>query len=82
LRRAATRAQEALDIEDDDPDGAHEIWYEIFGDPFPKPDSAKRAADLAAHLRKTPAGSVAGGTITTSDSGRQTVPGRAYGEES
>lgn len=82
LRRAATRAQEALDIEDDDPDGAHEIWYEIFGDPFPKPDSAKRADDLAAHLRKTPAGSVAGATITTSDSGRQTVPGRAYGEES
>jgi hypothetical protein len=82
LRRAATRAKEALDIEDDDPDGAHEIWYEIFGDPFPKPDSAKRAADLAAHLRKTPAGSVAGGTTTTSEIGRQTVPGRAYGEES
>jgi hypothetical protein len=81
LRRAATDAKEALDIEADDPDGAHDIWYSIFGDPFPKPDADKRAADLAAHLRKTPAG-VAGGTITTSDIGRQTVPGRAYHDES
>lgn len=81
LRRAATDAKEALDVEENDPDGAQDIWYRIFGDPFPKPDADKRAADAAAFLRRNPAGSVAGGTITTGV-GRATVPGRAYGEES
>jgi hypothetical protein len=80
LRRAATRAQEALDIEEDDPDAAQEIWYEIFGDPFPKPDTESRAAQAAAALRSGWAG-IAGGTVTIAPSGRSTVPGRAYGEK-
>jgi hypothetical protein len=80
LRRAATDAQEALDIEADDPDGAHEIWYRIFGDPFPKPNTESRAAEAAEALRRGGAG-VAGGTVTIAPSGRSTVPGRAYGEE-
>lgn len=81
LRRAATDSDEALRIEEDDPGGAHDIWYQLFGDPFPKPDRDARAADVAALLRKSPTGSIAGGTITTSITGRNTVPGRSYGEE-
>ncbi|HXG39308.1 MAG TPA: hypothetical protein VNJ28_00060 [Candidatus Limnocylindrales bacterium] len=82
LRRAATHAQEALDIEPDDDAGAHEIWYRLFADPFPKPDAEARKAELAAHLRANPAASIAGGTITTATHGRSSVPGRAYGQES
>lgn len=80
LRRATNDATEALRIEGDDPDGAHEIWYRIFGDPFPKPDTKARAATAAAALRSG-VGGIAGGTVTISPSGRTTVPGRAYGKK-
>lgn len=82
LRRAATTAQEALDIESNDDAGAHEIWYGLFGDPFPKPDTDARAKQVASMLRDNKGATIAGGTITTSTTGRTTVPGRAYGEES
>jgi hypothetical protein len=80
LRRAATDAKEALDIEPDDDAGAHEVWYRLFGDPFAKPNADARAKEAAALLRTGQAATIAGGTITTSMSGRSTVSGRAFGD--
>jgi len=81
LRRAANDSAEAIRVEADDPDGAQEIWYRLFGDPFPKPDATARAAEVASLLRNTGAAGIAGGTVTISPAGRSTVPGRAYGEK-
>jgi Second Messenger Oligonucleotide or Dinucleotide Synthetase domain len=78
LTKASKKADEAIAAEDaGDESAAQEIWYELFGDPFPEPDKDERKAQIAAALRAGTAG-VGGGTII-SGGGRPVVPGRAFG---
>jgi hypothetical protein len=78
LTKASDKAKEAISAEESGDDlAAQEIWYGLFGDPFPKPDKDERKAKIADALRAGTAG-VGGGTII-SGGGRAVVPGRSYG---
>jgi Second Messenger Oligonucleotide or Dinucleotide Synthetase domain len=79
LTRASRVADEAIEAAKSDEGAAQDIWYRLFGDPFPKPDPADRKATIAEALRTASAG-VGGGTIITRG-GRPTVPGRSFGAE-
>ncbi len=78
LSKASDTADDAIAAEEaGDESAAQEIWYDLFGDPFPKPDKDERKAKIADALRAGTAG-VGGGTIITGG-GRPVVPGRSYG---
>ena len=80
LTKASKKADDAVAAEDaGDESAAQEIWYDLFGDPFPKPDKDDRKAKIAEALRAGTAG-VGGGTII-SGGGRAVVPGRSFGVE-
>lgn len=80
LAKASGTADDAIAAEDaGDESSAQEIWYGLFGDPFPKPDKDERKAKIAEAIKAGTAG-VGGGTII-GDAGRQVVPGRSYGGE-
>jgi hypothetical protein len=78
LRRASRSADDAIAAEEaGDGSGAQEVWYGLFGDPFPKPDRDDRKAKVADAIRAGNAG-VGGGTFI-SGAGRPVVPGRSFG---
>jgi hypothetical protein len=80
LSKASDSADDAIAAEEaGDESAAEEIWYTLFGDPFPEPDKDERKAKVAEALRAGTAG-VGGGTII-GGAGRAVVPGRAYGGE-
>jgi hypothetical protein len=80
LAKASKKADTAIDAEEaGDESAAQEIWYDLFGDPFPKPDKDDRKAKIAEALRTVTAG-VGGGTII-GGGGRPVVPGRSFGVE-
>jgi hypothetical protein len=70
LAKASKKANAAIDAEEaGDESAAQEIWYDLFGDPFPKPDKDDRKAKIAEALRTVTAG--VGGV----------VQGRSFGVE-
>jgi hypothetical protein len=77
IGKASQTADEAIEAATTDESAAQEIWYGLFGDPFPKPDKDERKATVASALRSGAAG-VGGGTII-SGGGRPVVPGRSFG---
>ncbi len=77
LTKASQTADDAIDAAETDEDAAQDIWYGLFGDPFPKPDTDARKAKIADALRSGTAG-MGGSTIITGG-GRPAVPGRSYG---
>ena len=78
LAKASDQADEAMAAEEaGDESAAQEVWYKLFGAPFPEPDKEDRKAKVAEALRTGKAG-VAGGTII-GGAGRAVVPGRAFG---
>jgi hypothetical protein len=80
LGKASDTANEAIAAEEaGDESAAQEIWYGLFGDPFPKPDKDERKAKIAEALRAGTAG-VGVGTII-GGGGRPVVPGRSFGVE-
>jgi SMODS domain-containing protein len=80
LSKASDKADEAIAAEDaGDASAAQEIWYALFGDPFPEPEKDDRKAKIADALRAGIAG-VGGGTIIKGG-GRPVVPGRSFGVE-
>ena len=79
LGKASAKAQAAITAAKTDEAAAEDIWYSLFGDPFPKPDADARKASIAESLR-TGTGGLAGGTIV-SGGGRPPVPARSYGSD-
>ena len=79
LEKASKTADDAIETAKTDEDAAQDIWYGLFGDPYPEPDKDVRKASIAAAIRSGTAG-IAGGTIV-SGGGRAVVPGRAFGAE-
>jgi hypothetical protein len=80
LLKASRKADDAIAAEESgDESAAQEIWYSLFGDPFPKPDNDERKARIAQALRAGTAG-VGGGTII-GGGGRPVVLGRSFGVE-
>jgi hypothetical protein len=78
LSRASRSADDAVDAQDaGDESAAQDIWYQVFGDPFPAPDAGQRKERIAEAMRSGTAG-IGGGTII-GGAGRQVVPGRSYG---
>lgn len=77
LSKASRTADEAIEAAKTDEDAAQDIWYGLFGDPFPKPDKDARKAKMADALRAG-TGGMGGGTIITGG-GRPAVPGRSFG---
>lgn len=78
LAKAGRTADDAIAAEEaGDESAAQEIWYGLFGDPFPKPDKDDRKAKIADAIKAGTAG-IGGGTII-GGAGRQVVPGRSFG---
>jgi hypothetical protein len=77
LGKASKTADDAIAAEGTDESAAQEIWYGLFGDPFPRPDKNERKSKMAEALRAGTAG-MGGGTIIAGG-GRPTVPGRSFG---
>ncbi len=77
LAKASRTADDAVSAEATDESAAQEIWYGLFGSPFPEPDKDERKSRIADALRSGTAG-VGGGTII-SGSGRPAVSGRSFG---
>ena len=78
LAKASRKADDAIAAEEaGDESAAQEIWYGLFGDPFPKPDKDDRKAKIADAINAGTAG-IGGGTII-GGAGRQVVPGRSFG---
>lgn len=81
LEKASDRAAEASVAADEGDEGAaEEIWYKLFGDPFPKPDQEARKASMAAAVKGGASG-ILGNTITSVPSARPIVRGTDFGAE-
>ena len=80
LSKGSRTADDAIGAEEaGDESAAQEIWYGLFGDPFPKPDEDERKAKVADAIRKN-AARISSGTIV-GGAGRAVVPGRSYGAD-
>jgi hypothetical protein len=79
IEKASKKADQAIEAAKTDESAAQDIWYGLFGDPYPKPDKDAQMAAIASAIKSGTAG-IAGGTIV-SGGGRPVVPGRAFGDE-